>query len=87
MLSRFRHAGCEPDGGQHGGWIRAHAWSSLWLVSQSRSSLRMVAGAPQGMVTPKDHRSLRRTDQSSWASFIVETGHLPSWPLIEMRRP
>jgi hypothetical protein len=37
---------------------------------------------------PRKHRRAAELDhQHHWANFMVETGHLPSWPLMEIRRP
>src|SRR5215471_15333014 len=30
---------------------------------------------------------LAECDCYDWANFMVDTGHLPSWPLIEIRKP
>ena len=34
----------------------------------------------------EDSKAVRRASYD-WANFMVDTGHLPSWPLIEIRRP
>jgi hypothetical protein len=51
-----------------------------WIFQRSGRDVRYPPAAIA-------RRQRQIQSQSSWASFIVETGHLPSWPLIEMRRP
>jgi hypothetical protein len=53
LLACFRSANRQPDYVQRCRWPRAHtrSWSSLWLVSRSRPSLRMVARPTSRMVT------------------------------------
>jgi hypothetical protein len=53
LLACFCSANRQLDCVQHRRWPHVHtrSWSSLWLVSRSRPSLRMVAGPTSRMVT------------------------------------
>src|SRR5262249_36672907 len=58
---------------------------------RERLGLRMDNGKPSaGFFSPvssaKGSKEVRRASYN-WANFMVDTGHLPSWPLIEIRRP
>ncbi len=57
------------------------------------AGFQSVSPAPwQGRSECRSHRLMTQAFGSCanlylWASLIVETGHFPSWPLIEIRRP